>query len=384
MSDRPLHVGIPPGYSPTTLGIAALTDLQPSAKFIQADGRPFDPLTYPEYAALMTPLADVIDSLCYSSLLSKFAGLGDYSSAILYTGTDGVEYTGTLGKVASGMGAGVGILHSSSAVLFAPKTGTDKVFTSTDGITFTQRTLTGAAGLTGYGDVLNSKLVVYDSDGGLFHSSDNGVNWTHVTAVTTGAGAAFNSGAWNGSVYVFVDDGVAGAGEIITTPDLATFTPRASAGTGPIKAVLWNTTQAKFIAAGTNLALAAPEIQTSANGTTGWAAQTPGAGGTIINVLLADTGNKIIALGDTIQVSTNTTLWTTKLTPAQTVLFAAYNPSGTLIAGIAGGASDYVVTSSDSNTFTEATQNVSAYLVPIQNWVNGHAQNVPAWVQVLP
>lgn len=374
-----VEISSPAGFAPTTLGMAALTDIQPSSKFLKADGRPFDPEVYPQYAALMTPLTDVVDSLCYSGLLSKFAGLGDYTSAILYTSEDGVEYRGVLGKVVGGTGGGVGVIYSSATALFIPETGTTDVHVSTDGITFTPHTLAGAS-LTGFGGVANSKLFVFDGDGSIWHSSNNGATWSHITAGTTGATGQLNGVAHNGTIYQFVGDG-AGAGEILTTPDLAIFTARTSAGTGPIKCTLWNTTLALFISGGTDLGLAASEIQTSANGT---AYTLRVSTGVIVNQLLTANTNIIVALGDDIQTSANGTAWTKKLDCAQTVLYAAYNPIEGIVAGIAGGSSDYVVTSPDANVFTETTQDGSAYLTPIQNWVNGHAQNVPAWVQALP
>jgi hypothetical protein len=367
-----------PGVSPTTLGGVVLTDLQPSSKFVQADGSPFDPAAYPQYAALMNPLADVIDSLCYSPLLSKFLGPGDYTSGSLYGGTDGITYVSGAFHKSPFIGASQSTILSSATIIFFPKVGGDTVRTTTDGITYTPHTLTGAA-LTGYGAVANSKLFVFDSDGSVWYSSNSGSTWTHITAVTTGATGPLNDVAWNGSLYAFVGDGI-GAGEIITTPDLAVFTPRVSAGTGPIKCTHWNTTLALFVSGGTNLALAASEIQTSTNGN-GWTLRT--STGTIINRILAANTNILVALGDVITTSANGTAWTQKLACAQTVLYAAYDGTG-ITAGIAGSGSDYVVTSSDAITFTETVQDISGYFVPIQNWVNGHAQNVPAWVQVLP
>jgi hypothetical protein len=368
-----------PGVSPTTLGGVVLTDLQPSSKFVQADGSPFDPALYPAYAALMNPLTDVIDSLCHTPLFGgKFIGPGEYTSGALFAGTNGITYVSDgFGKNAN-IGQSSSTIFSSSTVLFFPKVTTDSVRVTTDGITFTPHTLSGAI-LTGFGGVANGHLFVFDSDGSIWHSVNDGSTWTHITAVTTGATGPLNDVAWNGSLYAFVGDGI-GAGEIITTPDLAVFTPRVSAGTGPIKCTHWNATLALFVSGGTNLALAASEIQTSTNGN-GWTLRT--STGTIINRILAANTNILVALGDVITTSANGTAWTQKLACAQTVLYAAYDGTG-ITAGIAGGGSDYVVTSSDAITFTETVQNISGYFVPIQNWVNGHAQNVPAWVQVLP
>lgn len=217
--------------------------------------------------------------------------------------------------------------------------GTSSCFTSSDGITWTSRTIPAGT----YTDVIyaNGLYVAYGSSGILSTSAD-GITWT-----SRSAGAqTFNQIIYANSLFV----AVANAGLIYTSSDGVAWTLRTSGTTQAINGVCWN--GSNYVAVGAN-----GRVLTSADGVT-WTVSVDGSLSTFNQVEVIDgktvafgTSACVVVAGATRSVPMLSGAWqysvtTTSATNPRSV---AYNGSDRYVAVGANGA---VLTSSDGQAWT--------------------------------
>lgn len=150
-----------------------------------------------------------------------------------------------------------------------------KIFTSSDGFVWTQRTTTTAQTFNAV--AWSGSVLVACGDGGVIFTSPDGVTWTQRSSGTT---LSNNAVTWNGSLFVVVG----ASGNIRTSPDGITWTARTSGTSSPLNAVAWSGTV--LCAVGANVILTSPDGVT-------WTARTPWTATTQINLVWA--GNKFVS-----------------------------------------------------------------------------------------
>jgi hypothetical protein len=211
-------------------------------------------------------------------------------------------------------------------------TGSNRLFTSDDGATWTPRTLPGSdpvLGLTRGPDlfvVVGSASVV---------TSPDGVTWT------VGSVAAGNAVIYGGGLYV----AVGGSGKIYTSPDGLTWTSRTSGTTSPLLAVAYGGGQ--FVAVG-GASASAPIVRTSPDGVT-WTSRTAGGSNQFKGIAYGNGVFVAVGPNGTVYTSPDGVTWTSRTAQNRSYLAVAYG-AGTFVVV---GDQDVVATSPDGITWTE-------------------------------
>ena len=201
---------------------------------------------------------------------------------------------------------GYAISHNGSNFVAAGSTSsspyttvTGAVATSTDGQTWTMRSLpSGATAIHGLID--GTILVGLGETGHLYASSDNGVTWTALTPLATAHIGTMNAGAFGATKYVAVgNSGFVGAsanGTLWQSGQLP--------NVGNLNGAAWTGT--RFVAVGDS-----GTIITSSDGTN-WAPQTSAISGTLRSVSVSSAGT-VVAVGDGgIETSPDGLTWTAR------------------------------------------------------------------------
>jgi hypothetical protein len=204
--------------------------------------------------------------------------------------------------------------------------------------------------------VFGALIIAGFSDGAIYTSADNGATWSAQTSNTT---KKINAFADNGTIVVAVCDDR----EIVTSTDGVTWTARTSNATGAtidIDCVVWDSTNALFIAAG-DIDPTYGYIGTSPDGTT-WTKQTAHHTGTAVGFArIAAGGGKACAIsqgaGTYVSFSTNGTTWGAAVDPSGIITHRdVLHVGGGVFAILGSGLSNALsATTSDGAVFTLGT-----------------------------
>jgi hypothetical protein len=247
-----------------------------------------------------------LNGVCYSSSLDLHCAVGN-AGTILTSDDAGVTWTSRT----SGTSLALTGVAWNGSIFVATCINTDKVFSSPDGVTWTQRTApygsgpfndvfvqgtsfivvgsdgsgngraayssngtswTGAASMVsgsyqGVGGS-TSMLVTVGGSGKIATSTDGGANWT---AQTSGTAFGLFDVEWNGSVFCAV-----GPAQVRTSPDGVTWTDRTGSIARNLYGIVWTGNQ--FVAVGSSSGPLTPRVLTSPDGTT-WTEQSIGLSG---------------------------------------------------------------------------------------------------------
>jgi len=223
--------------------------------------------------------------------------------------------------------------------------GTQKIYTSSDGLTWTLR----SSGTQKLNRVIwsGSQFVAVGGNpvGGstTILTSPDGVSWT--TQPLTGVTGSLSAVAWSGSLFVAVGSGNLGNG-ILTSPDGTTWTAQNSTNTNYLSGVIW--AGAQFIAFGSGVMLTSPDGVT-------WSSPTAIVAGSTtpfvasFSALTYGAGKYVGVSGTSIYTSTDALSWTAQVSGAKKTLYAV-TWSGKLFA--AAGVAGTLLTSPDAITWT--------------------------------
>lgn len=195
---------------------------------------------------------------------------------------------------------------------------------------------------------LNSQFILIGGDGtnSTIATGTNGSTWTNQT-LTNGGGPWANAFAFGASTYVMSDAN----NQLKSSTNLTTWTDRTDAITGATQALIWDSTNSKFIGVG-NRGAGTRRSMYSTNGTT-WTAGLTGANQ--LNALATNAGTTV-AVGNSGDMQTSTdggVSWTSRTSSfgSTTIRSVAYFNG----LWFAGGDSGTMATSTDAITWTQRT-----------------------------
>lgn len=223
-----------------------------------------------------------------------------------------------------------------------------RVITSPDGITWTNRTSSGAG--VGWNALAWDGAVNFTAASAIIKTStDNGISWSTVTYPL--GGAYILDIIWANGQFVGVGD----SSSVATSPDGVTWTVRNSGGNG-LNSVAYN---------GSNLLVAvglAGRIITSSDGMA-WTGRTGASSQSQEKVIWA--GNQFISIASSnIQTSVNGISWTLRTVPVTGILLQDIIWTGSLLVVV--GNSGTILTSSDGISWTSRNSGTSVTLRNIE------------------
>ena len=297
-----------------------------------------------------------INYVCASPTLIIVGGSSDLDSSIesVYTSTNGTTWTK---RTLSTSAQTVTAMHYSAGLsLYVVGTSTGGIFTSSDGTTWTSRTSNISSQINQFDSY--ASLIVAVGNAGVISSSPTGVTWTARTVQTARAlsGVAYSSTATIPWIAT-------GTNIIMTSTNGTTWLTLNEIATNAVARsnIFWSTTDSKYCLTGaiyyleTSSDLISWTAQTTASAGAGTVAMNTGAYGNNAYVICGDSG--------TIDSSANGTSWTNRTSNAGSnqlthVIYAA----GTVNLFIVCGAGNIINTSSDGTTWTARTSNVTSTL----------------------
>ncbi len=196
-------------------------------------------------------------SVCWSAELSLFVAVASSGTNRVFTSSDGVAWTA---RTAAEQNQWRGVCWSAGLSLFVAvaSSGTNRVMTSPDGITWTARAAAAAQfwnSIT-WSPTLSLLVAVGHSATNHVMTSSNGITWTLRTCATQ-----LTDVAWSAALGMFSACGLAGGAY---STNGTTWTAHTATGNG----ITWSAELALFVVVG-DLA-----IRTSTNGTA-WTSRTP-------------------------------------------------------------------------------------------------------------
>lgn len=236
--------------------------------------------------------------VCYSKDKNLFVTVG--TNAAIYTSPDGINWTQRISN--AGIYQLDWVIYSEEKQLFVVDSYFGTILTSPDGINWTERStgLPQANTSALWGMMYSKKLdlfVVVGTSGTILTSPD-GINWTTQNISTS----TLRSICYSEKLDLFVI--VGNNGTILTSPDLQTWTERSSG----ISSVIWNVQliKNKFIAVGYG-----GVILTSSDGIT-WAQQASGVSNNLYSIDYIESLNLFLITGNsgTILTSPDGITWT--------------------------------------------------------------------------
>ncbi len=200
--------------------------------------------------------------------------------------------------------------------------GTHRVMTSPDGVTWTNRTVSAYIwNAVCWSPSLGIFCAVGDSGAvvGRVMTSPDGVTWTNQTA---GDNAGWEDVCWSPDLNLFcaVAPNVgSGTHQVMTSPDGVTWTGRASAATSGYESICWSSALGLFCSV-VNDSFSTPQVMTSPDGTT-WTSHSSSTTTNWADVCWSPALGLFCAVGSNsgngyIMTSANGSSWTTRLTSA--------------------------------------------------------------------
>jgi Viral BACON domain len=155
------------------------------------------------------------NKIVYAADKNWFVG-GSGDGQVSYSKDGGTTFTGTIipGGSVNGIAYGNG--------MFVAAGGNGKVYTSTDAVTWTSRSV-GSYHL--FPTLFANGTFVVAGKNGYIYSSSDGINWTNRKVV---ANAYFLGGSWTGTRFIVVGEVLAGNAVMYTSTDGITWTKRTS------------------------------------------------------------------------------------------------------------------------------------------------------------
>ncbi len=266
----------------------------------------------------------------------------------LLTSANGTAWTTRTSAVAQSTNA----LAWNGALLAAVGT-RGAIQTSPDGITWTSRT----SGVTAHLNAIawNGAQFAATGAGGTILTSPDGATWTNRSnsAVTT----EFTGVAWSPALARYVIVGASGKIYTSTSADGTTWTAQASGITSLLRSVIWDATNAKFVAVGDS-----GVILTSGDGQT-WTAQVSGVTSDLYGAVWDGTRYIVVGYRGTVLTSANAVAWTAQTSgTTETLTSVTHNGAG-LIAAV--GTAGTVITSPDGVTWTSRTSGSTLVLTGV-------------------
>lgn len=193
----------------------------------------------------------------------KFVAVSSNGTNRVMTSTDGITWTARAASEANSWNS-VAYNGTNLYVAVAPD-GTNRVMSSPDGITWTNRTAAGAKSWKSvtYGNGLFVAVADDIADTATVMTSPDGITWTTRTAA---AGNAWQAVTYGNGLYVAVSTG--GSDRVMTSPDGTTWTSRTASGVATWTAVTYGA--GLYVAVGDG----GIRLMTSPDGTT-WTTRTP-------------------------------------------------------------------------------------------------------------
>jgi len=279
-----------------------------------------------------------LNAVAYGNGVYVVVGAQDGATCYVASSTNGATWTRRTIEATTTL---LGITYANN--LFVAIGFNDQIYTSPDGITWTQRTFAGAVGDSWYGVVWSGTQFVAVGSGARVLTSSDGTTWT-LTSVA-GVSSAY-AVSYSSSLNLFVLVRIAASNQIYTSPDGITWTLRTSGTVNALYSITWSGTQ--FVAVGNG-----GTILTSPDGIA-WTTRTAPSTNALLGICW--TGSQFIAVSNagTYATSTDGVTW------AQTILSGAHNAISSannllLIVGNAG--EIYTSTRPHQVTFTTALKN---------------------------
>lgn len=211
------------------------------------------------------------ESMVWEPALSTFVTVNSAGTNRVGTSSDGLTW---VGRTASQANPWRGLATNGSIFVAVASSGTNRVMTSPDGITWTNRTASAANqwwGVTWCPGISLFIAVAITGTGTRAMTSPDGITWT---TRTSAADSAWKDVTWSASLglAVAVADTLTTTNQIMTSPDGITWTKRSTpSSVGNLYRVEWSPDASLFVAGG------ASEFMTSTNGTS-WTHRNPKTG----------------------------------------------------------------------------------------------------------
>ncbi len=226
------HIWRGVAWSPTLHVFAAVGQNSPSAATTTIMTSP-DGITWTLRNA---PVTNTLFGIVWSPEQSKFVTIGTTSQFI--TSTDGINWTGTPGAGVSVSRNVIWSAHDSQYIATSNNIVTPRLYTSPDGVAWTQRTTPITSFDAAYSETQDVYVVVGNT--GIMTSND-GIVWTTQTSPVTDLRAV----EWVAQLQEFV---AVGPGGIVSSKDGVSWTASSAPVPNGWEAITWSSTLSRLVA----------------------------------------------------------------------------------------------------------------------------------------